>query len=160
MKNVKFPVVYSQPNNSGVIVYPDDIEKFSNVEVVGAFIYAAYSGALPLEEAESPVVADPSAWFISKDKFNARLSMSEAVAIELAQVDDPSASMQARQLAAAIRVVEKQKSQAVFLDLTPSSANRARIEAGLNVGKSAGIFTDARIAELMVKPTEAERYRG
>jgi hypothetical protein len=54
MKNVKFPVVYSLPNNSGVIVYPDAIETFSNVEVVGDFIYAGYSGALPLEEAAHP----------------------------------------------------------------------------------------------------------
>jgi hypothetical protein len=54
MRNVKFPVVYSLPNNSGVIVYPDAIEKFSNVEVIGDFIYAGYSGSLPLEEAANP----------------------------------------------------------------------------------------------------------
>jgi hypothetical protein len=160
MRNVKFPVVYSLPNNSGVIVYPDAIETFSNVEVVGDFIYARYSGALPLEEAESPVVADPSAWYISKDKFNARLTTIEAVAIEIAQLDDPAAPMPARQLAAAIRVAEKQKSQVIHLNLTPDSNDRARILAGLTLGKTAGIFTDARIAELMVKPSDAERYRG
>lgn len=54
MKNVKFPLVYSLPNNSGVIVYPDSIETFSNIEVVGDFVYATYSGALNLTEAEKP----------------------------------------------------------------------------------------------------------
>lgn len=54
MKNVKFPLVYSLPNNSGVIVYPDAIETFANIEVVGDFVYAAYSGELDLTEAEKP----------------------------------------------------------------------------------------------------------
>lgn len=112
------------------------------------------------DQVDAVPAEDPSAWFISKDKFNARMTTNEAVAIEIAQLDNPQAPMSARQLAAAMRVAEKQKSDAVYLDLTPNSATRARIEAGLNIGKQAGIFTDARIAELMVKPTEAERYRG
>ena len=160
MKNVKFPVVYSLPNNSGVIVYPDAVETFSNIEIVGEFIYAGYSGEMNLEEAESPVVRDPSAWFISKDKFNARFSAAESVGLELAQIHNSAGTPAQQQLAAALRVVEKHKADALYLDLTPGSSNRARIEAGLAYGKAAGVLTDARITELMVKPTDAEIYRG
>lgn len=121
--------------------------------------YAAGTYELAAQQDSAPV-EDPSAWFISRDKFNARLTPAEAVAIEFAQLDDPAATMQARQLAAAIRVAEKQKAQVIHLNLTPDSNDRARILAGLTLGKTAGIFTDARIAELMVKPSDAERYRG
>ncbi|MCA3000315.1 MAG: hypothetical protein ING75_17135 [Rhodocyclaceae bacterium] len=122
--------------------------------------YAAGTYELAAQQDSAPAFEDPSAWFISKDKFNARFTPSESIRLELAQIHNPEASLQAQQIAAALRVVEKQKSDVQYLDLTPNSANRARIEAGLGYGKAAGVLTDARIAEMMAKPAPAERYRG
>ena len=123
--------------------------------------YAAGTYELAAVQDETPAEVEPAnAWFISKDKFNARFSAAESVGLELAQIHNSAGTPAQQQLAAALRVVEKQKADALYLDLTPGSSNRARIEAGLAYGKAAGVLTDARITELMVKPTDAEIYRG
>lgn len=43
---------YSELN--GVLIYPDSIDKFSEVERVGGLVYAEYNGDLPLPSAVRP----------------------------------------------------------------------------------------------------------
>ena len=50
MKKIRF----AETHQDGVIVYPDDTSKFSNITATGGFVYADYTGDLSLEEVATP----------------------------------------------------------------------------------------------------------
>lgn len=137
----------------------------TQTEISGDYIVTTLSNGAVIRELNRPAPApEPDlsrAWHITKDKFNARLTGAEKVGLEMASLDNPSADTNVRQLSASLRVAKMEKSEATYIDLTPDSDARARVAAGLNLGKLAGVLTDARIAEILdTQPTTEELYQG
>ena len=141
MKNVKFPVVYSLPNNSGVIVYPDAIEKFSDVQVIGGDIYAKYSGDLSLDESAPPYFGS---WHISKLSFRSRFTRNERIAIEMAAAANTAQG-------AAMRADLADQRDARYIDL-----KRADTRAGVQALEAGGLLAAGRAAIILDTPPTAD----
>ena len=70
--------------------------------------------------------------------------------LELAGLDDPTASMTARQQAAAIRVMQRQVAEASYIDL-----NRADTRAGVQQLEAAGLLGTGRALQILDNPIQA-----
>lgn len=100
-------------------------------------------------------------WWITIDKFRARFTTSEKVAMKLAAVINPDPIASGRAQAAAISVLLDDLAAASFVDLTVGSADRARVLAGLQALEGAGILAAGRVAQIMETPVPVDhRYRG
>ena len=76
--------------------------------------------------------------------FRSRLTQTERVTLELASIDNPSATMQARQMAAMLRVMAHDLSVATYVDLT-----RADTIAGTTALETYGIIGTGRAAQIL-----------
>lgn len=76
---------------------------------------------------------------ISRLALRNRLTTDEKIAFELAQADDPSAALAARQIAASLRVMEKDLAAGQYVDL-----NSAAVQAGLHQLEALGIIVAGR----------------
>lgn len=86
---------------------------------------------------------------ITRAAFRSRFTQSEKIAIELAGLDDPSATMEARSQAAAIRTYQKDVDAAEFIDLTdPATAG------GVQALEAAGLLAAGRAAEILTAPVQ------
>jgi len=86
---------------------------------------------------------------ITRAAFRARFTQSEKIAIELAGLDDPSATMEARSQAAAIRTYQKDVDAAEFIDLTdPATAG------GVQALEAAGLLDEGRALEILSAPVQ------
>lgn len=93
---------------------------------------------------------------ITKLAFRNRFSASEKVAIELASLDNPSAPMPQRSLAATLRANQADLAVAQYIDL-----GRADTRAGVVALEKFGLIGAGRAAEVLdTTPTEAEVWRG
>lgn len=88
---------------------------------------------------------------ITKLAFRNRFTSTEKVSLEMASLDNPAATMQQRQLAAAIRVYLKDADNAKFIDL-----NRADTEAGVLQLAALGIVTTERAGQILNNPIQPE----
>lgn len=97
---------------------------------------------------------DPKKWWITVGAFRGRFSQEEKIRIELASLDDPSASMESRTVAAAIRAAEKDASASQYIDL-----REPRTVSGVNAYESFGLLAAGRASEILeTTPVEKERY--
>ena len=90
---------------------------------------------------------------ITRLAFRNRFTQAELVALEIAGLDDPSAPMQQRQQAAAIRVMQRQVGEATFIDL-----DRPDTRAGVQQLEVGGLIASGRALEILdapVQPMEA-----
>jgi hypothetical protein len=93
---------------------------------------------------------------MTKLAFRNRFTQAEKVAIEIASLDDPAASMQQRAMAAALR--SSQQDIAVAQYIEPGSA--ATI-AGVQELETAGLLAPGRAAEILDTPiADNERFVG
>jgi hypothetical protein len=100
--------------------------------------------------------APPPADKMTKLAFRNRFTQAEKVAIEIASLDDPAASMQQRAMAAALR--SSQQDIAVAQYIEPGSA--ATI-AGVQELETAGLLAPGRAAEILDTPiADNERFVG
>lgn len=100
-------------------------------------------------------VADASAWQITKFAFRSRFTQAEKVTIEIASLDNPTAPMEQRELAAGLRAAQADQRDAAFIDLV-----RADTRAGVIALETAGLLAAGRAAEILDTPsTYEERYR-
>lgn len=110
------------------------------------------SGTHRIESAGVPYVAPEITDFgtiITRAAFRARFTQAEKIAIELAGLDDPSATMEARSQAAAIRTYQKDVDAAEFIDLTdPATAG------GVQALEGAGLLAEGRAAEILTTPVQ------
>lgn len=84
---------------------------------------------------------------ITRAAFRARFTQAEKVTIELAGLDDPSATIDARSQAAAIRTYQKDVDAAEYIDLTdPATAG------GVQALEDAGLLAAGRAAEILTAP--------
>lgn len=98
-------------------------------------------------EPESVVIITDHGTILTRAAFRARFTQAEKVAIELAGLDDPSATMDVRSQAAAIRTYQKDVDAAEFIDLTdPATAG------GVQALEAAGLLTEGRAAEIIETP--------
>ncbi|MDO5609477.1 MAG: hypothetical protein Q4G62_01615 [Pseudomonadota bacterium] len=94
----------------------------------------------PVEPAEPP----PEDRRITRLAFRTRFAQAELIAIEIAGLDNPAATMTERQAAAAIRVMMKTVDTANFIDLA-----RADTRAGVEQLEAAGLLGEGRAGEIL-----------
>ena len=90
---------------------------------------------------------------ITKLAFRNRFTSAEKVAIEIAALDVPTATMQARSLSAALRANQQDLAVAQFIDLTRTDTRTGvqTLEAvGLLAAGRAAVILDAALAEVEV----------
>ena len=120
-----------------------------NVIVADAeFVAAHYPDAVLVPEPEAPALSD---WRITRLAFRNRFTTAEKVALELASIDDPSATMGQRQGAAALRVYLKDVDSAAFIDLD----DPATIEGGQKL-ETVGRLEAGRAEEILTAPIREE----
>jgi hypothetical protein len=142
MKNVKFAEVYQ----GGVIAYPDAIERFSAILVYEGFVYASYSGNLPLTEAPPPYLGS---WDITKLAFRQRFTPAERVAIEAAAAQNNATGF-------ALRASLADQRDATYIGLKRPDT----IEAVEGL-EAAGLIGEGRAAIILgTPPTPDQLYRG
>lgn len=81
---------------------------------------------------------------ITRLAFRQRFTQAELVAIEMACLDDPTASMANRQTAASIRVMQRQVAEASYIDL-----NRTDTRAGVQQLEMVGLLGTGRALEIL-----------
>ncbi len=85
-----------------------------------------------------------------------RFTTSEKIAIDLASLDNPNATMEQRALAAGVRVMMADIAVATFIDL-----DRADTRAGVQALETYGIIGAGRAAQILdTPPTAIELYKG
>jgi hypothetical protein len=80
---------------------------------------------------------------ITKLAFRNRFTLAEKIAFEMAQVDDPTATHEARLAAAGVRVLEKDLAAGAYVDL-----NAAAVQAGLAQLEALGVLAAGRAGEI------------
>lgn len=81
---------------------------------------------------------------ITRLAFRNRFTQAELVTLEIAGLDDPSAPMTQRQLAASVRVMQRQVSEASYIDL-----DRTDTRAGVIQLETAGLLAPGRALEIL-----------
>jgi len=95
-------------------------------------------------------------WKITKLAFRNRFTSNEKIAIEIAGLDNPQASMQARGLAASLRASQADLTVATFIDL-----KRPDTRAGVQQLEAFGLLGTGRALIILdTPPTEDELYHG
>lgn len=82
--------------------------------------------------------------------FRNRFTQAEKIAIDMASIDNPAATMQQRQLSAMLRVSQADISAATFIDL-----GRADTRNGVQVLETYGIIGPGRAAVILDTPPSA-----
>jgi hypothetical protein len=82
--------------------------------------------------------------YITKLAFRNRFTQAEKVAFEMAQVDDPTATQEARLAAAGVRVMEKDLAAGAYADL-----NAAAVQEGLRRLETIGVLGAGRADEII-----------
>lgn len=115
----------------------------------GAGIGWHYDGqAFTAPVPESPPAQDTR---ITRLAFRKRFTQAEKVALEIAALDDPSATPAQRAQAAALRAYLKDVDAATFIDLAD-----AHVAAGVQTLEAAGLLTAGRAGEIINAPVAAE----
>ena len=108
------------------------------------------------EEPETPIPPHVPPKLITKLAFRNRFTQSEKVAIEIASLDNPAASMPQRAQAAALRASQQDVAVATYIDLT-----RADARAGVQALETAGLLAVGRAVVILdTEPTAEERWHG
>ncbi len=111
----------------------------------GAGIGWHYDGeAFTAPVPESPPAQDTR---ITRLAFRKRFTQAEKVALEIAALDDPSATPAQRAQAAALRAYLKDVDAATFIDLAD-----AHVAAGVQTLEAAGLLAAGRAAEIVTAP--------
>lgn len=93
---------------------------------------------------------------VTKLAFRNRFTQAEKVGIEIASLDDPTAPMQARAGAAALRANSADITAASFIDLTYPDTR-----AGVQTLEAYGLIGAGRATEILdTPPTESELFNG
>lgn len=136
------------------------IEILKDGQVVGVidatpeFAEEQYPGAWRLAEVQSTPVLPPP--HITKLAFRNRFTRAEKVIIEMAALDDPSAPLEQRQQAAALRADLKDQQDATYIDLS-----REDLQEGIRALETVGLLGAGRAEEILTAPVaDLERYKG
>jgi len=86
---------------------------------------------------------------VTRLAFRSRFTQDELVGIEIAALDDPAAAMEARQQAAALRVMQRNVDTATFVDL-----ERDEVRGGVAQLEALGLIGVGRAAEILDTPVD------
>lgn len=115
----------------------------------GAGIGWLYDGeAFTAPVPESPPAQDTR---ITRLAFRKRFTQAEKVALEIAALDDPSATPAQRAQAAALRAYLKDVDAATFIDLAD-----AHVKEGVQTLEAAGLLAAGRAAEIITAPVQED----
>jgi hypothetical protein len=93
---------------------------------------------------------------ITKFAFRNRFTLAEKVAIEIASLDNPTADMQQRSLAAALRASQNDMAVATFVDLDFPATRQ-----GVQMLEQHGLLALGRAAEILdAEIADEERWNG
>ena len=127
----------------------------NTIEADEAFMVTAHPDGNYRVVIEAPTTPTPKARHITRLAFRNRFTNSEKVTMEIASLDNPSATMAVRQQAAALRVVMKDQENATFIDL-----DRPDTRAGVQMLEAGGLLGVGRaLAILDTAITDAEQAR-
>ena len=108
------------------------------------------------EQPHEPIPPHVPPKLITKLAFRNRFTQAEKVAIEIASLDNPAATMQQRAQAAALRASQQDVAVATYIDLT-----RADTRAGVQALEAAGLLAAGRAIEILdAEPALEERWHG
>ena len=128
-------MTYRIKNKSGSVI--------NTIVADEAFVEANYSGAWELvPEPETPLTQTSAR--ITRLAFRNRFTQAEKVALELAALDNPSATMPQRQQAAALRAHLKDLDAASWVDLT-----RPETAAALQMLEASELIGEGRAAAIL-----------
>jgi hypothetical protein len=109
---------------------------------------------LPVEV--PPPSPPPQPRLITRRAFRNRFTQAEKIAIEIASLDVPTADMQQRAMAAALRASQQDVAVAQYIDL-----DLIDTRAGVQSLEDAGLLEAGRAAVILDGPiSEEEAYRG
>jgi hypothetical protein len=110
---------------------------------------------IPPPAPSPPSAPIPEVRYVTKLGFRNRFTPAEKVAIEIASLDVPTASMSARQLSAGLRSALKDQQSATYIDL-----DRDDTRKGVQMLETAGIIASGRSAIILDSViTDEERYK-
>jgi hypothetical protein len=116
----------------------------------GAAIGWTYGGGT-FAPPEAPDTAPAAQTQITRLAFRKRFTQAEKVSLELAALDDPTASPAQRAQAAAMRAYLKDVDAAQFIDLAD-----AYVEAGVQTLEAAGLLEPGRAAAILTDPVQED----
>ena len=102
-------------------------------------------------ESSPPPAAPVARRWITRLAFDNRFTTAESVRLEIAQLDDPGASMSARQAAAALRASQRKVDRALYIDL-----ERADTRAGVQQLEALTLLEAGRAAQILDAPIQPE----
>jgi len=142
------------------LVTPDTRESMPGASIVGWMgpedvqVGWSYDGLNVIAPPPPPSPPPPS-FKITKLAFRNRFLRTEKIGLELAALDDPTAPMQLRQRAAAIRADLADQRDATYIDLS-----RDDTRAGVMALEALGLIGPGRAAEILDSPIQdIERYK-
>jgi len=123
--------------------------------VLGLFVQADFE-SMQADEMNARAAKVASGKHITNLAFRNRFTPTEKVDLEIASLDDPTATMAARKQAAGLRVALKDQESAIYIDL-----DRDDTRAGVEMLEAAGLIAAGRAAIVLdAQVTEVERFRG
>ena len=87
---------------------------------------------------------------LTKLAFRNRFTQAEKVMLEIAALDNPTATMAQRQQAAALRATLSDTAAATFIDLS-----RAETRAGVQMLEAGGLLAEGRALEILDAPVQS-----
>lgn len=117
----------------------------------------AYAGGV-FTAPEAPPAPEPipEIKYLSKLGFRNRFTMAEKAALEIASLDDPTASMPARMVAATLRASLADQRDATYIDPLRSDTRAGAIQL-----ETYGVIAAGRALEILDAPIQdGERYFG
>ena len=119
------------------------------IDATGAVIGSTWDGTQFI--APAPPEPAPLPTIVTRLAFRNRFSQPEKVALEMASLDNPGASMPQRQQAAGLRAYLADVAAASFIDLS-----RPETRAGVQFLEAAGMLADGRALEILDAPVQPE----
>jgi hypothetical protein len=161
LNGTKFPAVpglaFSWARESA---YPTEVPEFFGIcpdasptqvdGVLGVFVEADFN-SMQADEMNARAMKASEAGRITKLAFRNRFTTAEKVALEIAALDDPTAPMQQRAQAAALRANQADLAAATFVDL-----DRPDTRAGVQMLEAAGLLAEGRTLVILDTPVTAE----
>ena len=140
----------SQPNPERSTIELPPVETDTHKANWTGLTWVLVEYTAPPAAAPEPV---PQNTKITKLAFRNRFTMTEKVTLEIASLDNPAATMPARQQAAALRANLADTAAATFIDLS-----RPDTRAGVQMLEAAGLLGVGRALQILDAPvTDSER---
>ena len=128
------------------VVYPGDFNKWYNTSIISDKLVGYYSGTPNFAYEEYVEPPKHYGRKITRLAFENRWTTNELVAVDLASTDNPSGTLQERQLAASVRVFKSKQNNATYIDLDLQETQLG-VQSILSLLKVVLGYTDPQVAQ-------------